>query len=148
MDDVGALSYLDQRLSKKRGRGLRMVGTRERNVLTRLGVARVKRRYYRDPEGRHRFLPDEAVGWGRGGMAVTPVLEAQALEMCSEASYRRSAKHLPLFLSEDVEHALLHRLVRKRVREGGREEGAGPGALPPGSPSPLGEEGGNPSHRL
>ncbi len=90
-----------------------MVGTRERNVLTRLGVARVKRRYYRDPEGRHRFLLDEAVGWGRGGMAVTPVLEAQALEMCSEASYRRSARHLSLFLSEDVEHALLHRLVRK-----------------------------------
>ncbi|MBC7246881.1 MAG: hypothetical protein H5T73_03760 [Actinobacteria bacterium] len=38
-------AYLDWRLAKRRGKGLRMVGARERDVLTRLGVVRVGRRY-------------------------------------------------------------------------------------------------------
>ena len=110
-------AYLDWRLSKQRGKGLRMVGARERNVLTRLGVVRTKRRYYRDADGSMRFLLDEAMGWDRGGMAATPAMEAQALEMCSEISYRKSAKHLSFFLAEDVRHSLLHRLVQKRGEE-------------------------------
>ncbi|NPV60731.1 MAG: ISLre2 family transposase [Actinobacteria bacterium] len=115
-------AYLDWRLAKRRGKGLRMVGERERNVLTRLGVVRVRRRYYRDEEGRYRFLLDEALGWDKGGMAVTPAIEARALEMCSELSYRKSAKHLSFFLAEDLRHPLLHRLVQERGEERAAEK--------------------------
>jgi len=115
-------AYLDWRLAKRRGKGLRMVGERERNVLTRLGVVRARRRYYRDEEGRYRFLLDEALGWDKGGMAVTPAMEAQALKMCSEVSYRRSAKHLSFFLAQDLSHSLLHRLVQELGRERAREK--------------------------
>lgn len=115
-------AYLDWRLSKQRGKNLRMVGERERNVLTRLGMVRAKRRYYRDADGGMHFLLDEAMGWDKGGMAVTPAMEAQALEMCSEISYRKSAKHLSFFLAEDVKHSLLHRLVQERGEERAAEK--------------------------
>ena len=38
-------TYLDWRLAKKRRKGLRNIGMRERNVLTRFGVVKVRRRY-------------------------------------------------------------------------------------------------------
>lgn len=115
-------AYLDWRLSKRRGKGLRMVGAKERNVLTRLGVVRTKRGYYRDADGSMRFLLDEALGWDRGGMAATPAMEAQAPGMCSELSFRKSAEHLSFFLAEDIRHSLLHRLVQKRGKERAEEK--------------------------
>jgi len=113
---------LDARLAERRRKGLRMVGTRERDVLTRFGTVRVERRYYRDKEGGCRFLLDEALGWDKGGMAMTPAVEAQALEMCSELSYRRSSRHLSFFLGEEVRHTLLHRLVQRRGKERAEEK--------------------------
>ena len=115
-------AYLDWRLSKQRGKGLRMVGEKERNVLTRLGMVRARRRYYRDADGGMHFLLDEALGWDKGGVAVTPSMEAQALEMCSELSFRKSAKHLSFFLAEDVKHSLLHSLVQERGQERAAEK--------------------------
>ncbi len=112
-------AYLDWRLAQKREEGLRMVGERERNVLTRLGVVR---KYYRDRDGSMRFLLDEALGWDKKGMALTPAVEAQALELCSEISYRKSAKHLSFFLAEDLPHPLLYRLVQKRGEERSAEK--------------------------
>jgi len=131
------LAYLDWRLSRGREKGLRSMGVRERNVLTRLGVIKVKRRYYRDGEGNTRFLLDEAMGWGKGGTAATPCMEAQALKMCSEVSYRRSAENLSFFLLEGVSHSFLHRLVQELGRERRRqkrdlaEDLFSRGALPP-----------------
>lgn len=95
---------------------------RERDVLTRFGVIRVKRRYYRDGEGNTRFLLDEALGWDKGGMAMTPSVEAQALKMRSEISYRQSAEHLSFFLAEEVGHSLLHRRVKMRGSERAEEK--------------------------
>jgi len=74
-------AYLDWKLLKQREKGLRSIGVQERNVLTRPGMVKVKRRYYRDREGNTRFLLDEALGWEKGGTAATPCMEAQALEM-------------------------------------------------------------------
>jgi len=115
-------NYLDLRLMKKRKKGLRNIGMRERNVLTRFGTIKVKRRYYRDGEGKHHFLLDEALGWESGCLAATCAMEAQALEMCSELSYRKSAKHLSFFLAEEVGHTLLHRRVQMRGSERATEK--------------------------
>ena len=116
------LEHLDEALMKDREKGLRHLGMRERDVLTRFGVIRVKRRYYRDGEGNTRFLLDEALGWDKGGMAMTPSVEAQALKMCSEISYRQSAEHLSFFLAEDIGHSLLHRRVQMRGSERAEEK--------------------------
>ena len=110
-------SHLDRRLARQREKGLRMVGTRERDVLTRFGTVRIKRRYYRDSEGRYRFLLDEVLGWEKGGLAATPALEAKALEMCSQVSYRSASRHISFFLGEQVKHSLLYRLVQQKGRQ-------------------------------
>jgi len=117
------MEHLDEAFMKDREKGLRHLGMRERDVLTRFGVVRVKRRYYRDGEGNTRFLLDEALGWDKGGMAMTPSVEAQALKMCSEISYRKSAEHLSFFLVEDIGHSLLHRRVQIRGSERAEEKG-------------------------
>ena len=109
----GVMECLDQRLMKTRSEGLRHLGMREHTVLTRFGEVKVKRRYYRDAEDHTRFLLDEALGWG-SGLAVTPALEARALKMCSETSYRCSADNLSFFLSSGVSHNFLHILVKQR----------------------------------
>lgn len=114
--------HLDQELMKRREKGLRHVGMRERAVLTRFGTVKVRRRYYRDREGKHRFLLDEALGFSKGSLAATPAVEQEALEMCSETSFRRAGKHLSFFLSEEVDHSLLHRRVRVRGAERAREK--------------------------
>ncbi len=111
-----ALSAMDARLMRKKEDGLRSLGTRERTVITRFGAIKVKRRYYRDAQGRGRFLLDEALGW-ESGLAMTDALEARALKMCSESSFRQSADNLSFFLSERVTHTMLHELVRRRGAE-------------------------------
>lgn len=83
--------HLDEELAQGRGKGLRMVGKRARNVLTRLRTVRVKRRYYRDKAGKMHFLSGDALGWDKGGLVMTPAMEARALKMCSEISYRKSS---------------------------------------------------------
>lgn len=108
------LEHLDEELMKRRERGLRHVGRRKRYVLTRFGIITVERRYYRDREGKRRFLLDEALGLSKRGLAATPSLEEVALKMCSETSFRRASAHLSFFLSCPLDHNLLHRKVRER----------------------------------
>lgn len=112
----GILEHMDEELMKSRGEGLRHLGMRERTVLTRLGVLRIKRRYYRERGGGTRFLLDEALGW-EGGLAATPALEARALKMCSESSFRCAADNLSFFLAENIRHTLLHEMVGRRGSE-------------------------------
>jgi hypothetical protein len=115
-------AYLDWRLMKKRMKGLRNIGMRERNVLTRFGIVRVKRRYYRDANGVMHFLLDEALGWEDGCLAATGAVETEALEMASETSFRRASKHLSFFLAEEVRHSLLHRRTQMRGCERAEEK--------------------------
>jgi hypothetical protein len=61
-----AYKHLDEKLSREREKGLRNLGMRKRDILTRFGVITVRRRYFRDRERRHRFLLDEALGWAKG----------------------------------------------------------------------------------
>lgn len=112
----GILEHMDSELMKSRAEGLRHLGVRERDVLTRLGVLRIKRRYYRERGGETRFLLDEALGW-EGGLAATPALEARALKMCSESSFRCAADNLSFFLAENIRHTLLHEMVGRRGGE-------------------------------
>jgi hypothetical protein len=115
-------AYLDLRLMQKRRKGLRHIGMRERDLLTRFGTIKVRRRYYRDEEGKHHFLLDEALGWESGCLAATSAVEREALQMASETSFRRAGKHLSFFLAEDIKHSLLHRRVKTRGSERAAEK--------------------------
>jgi hypothetical protein len=127
---------------KGREKGLRHLGTRERDILTHFRVIRVKRRYYRGSEGNHRFLLDEALSLQKGSLAATPSLEEAALRMCTDTSFRRAASHLSFFLSFKVYHNLLHRRALERGRERAEEEERrGRRNSSPGAPYPSPEKG-------
>ena len=53
----------DDQLLKSRPRGFRVEGFRERTVVTRFGDVVVRRRMYRDQEGKAIFALDEHLGW-------------------------------------------------------------------------------------
>lgn len=53
---------MDDALFEQKGKGLIVVGRRKRTITTRFGSLQIERRLYRDAEGNHRFLLDEAMG--------------------------------------------------------------------------------------
>ena len=57
------LQTLDDELMHNRPKGLRLVGSRGRTLVTRFGDVTVERRLYRDTDGETVFLLDEYLGW-------------------------------------------------------------------------------------
>lgn len=53
------LEDLEEELYKKRPPGLKVVGFRERVLVTRMGEVRLRRRLYREKGGGYHFLLDE-----------------------------------------------------------------------------------------
>jgi len=77
---VDLLGSLDEELMKERESGLEVIGFREHGVTTVFGDIRIKRRLYRDGQGRYRFLLDEAMGLDKGCHVSPRVKEAVARE--------------------------------------------------------------------
>ncbi len=101
---------LDEALAEGEGRPLRLEGYRTRVILTRVGPIQVRRRLFRDG-ARRRFLLDEVMGWDKGKV-LSLSLQALALRLVSELSYRKAAQVLEGLISQSVGRMTLHRLVQ------------------------------------
>ena len=109
---------IDQRLMAKRGQKFRVVGFRQRSMLSPFGEIRIRRRYYVDEHtGRRCFLLDEAMGLGKGDR-VTPWLKKVAVRLAVDMSYHRAADLLKtLRLCEQQGSAMM---VWREVQAAGR----------------------------
>ncbi|MDD5447794.1 MAG: UPF0236 family protein [Actinomycetota bacterium] len=110
--ELGAMviSAIDDILMEKRGEGLSVEGTRERTIMTMFGSMKIGRRLYRDEDGNHRFLLDEALGIPNGS-SFSPKLTQKALRLCSQGPFRFAAETISDFTKEKVSHATLHKMV-------------------------------------
>lgn len=113
---------VDEALAEQEGRALRVEGSRTRRILTRLGPIQVRRRLYRDG-ARRRFLLDEAMGWERGKV-LSPSLQALALQLVAELSYRKAAQFLDGLVSQSIGRMTLHRLVQTVGKRASEQEEA------------------------
>lgn len=88
-----ALEEIDQRLLAKKDKGLKVVGSRERTVVTSVGELKIRRRMYRDRSGEYVFLLDQALGL-EPRRRISKRMQELALELATEMPFRRAAKVL------------------------------------------------------
>ncbi len=69
------LEWKDEELAKHREPGLVVVGFRKRRVVTMFGDMVIRRRLYRDRQGKGRFLLDEAMGLDKRSLLSSGVKE-------------------------------------------------------------------------
>ena len=106
------LEELDKLLMQYRDRGLSVEHLREVWHQTCLGPVKVKRRQYRDGNGKHRYLLDELMGMGRY-QHVTNFVQERALEMASIMPYRRCSEVLQKLSAINLTHQTIWRLVAR-----------------------------------
>lgn len=87
------MEEIDEQLFEKRPRTLKPVGYRCRQVVTALGEVTLKRRLYRDNQGKAHFLLDEVLGLEKR-QRLSPRLKEMAVELAADLPYRRAAKFL------------------------------------------------------
>jgi len=88
-----ALEEIDQRLLAQKEKGLEVVGSRERTLVTSVGELRIRRRMYRDKSGEYTFLLDQVLGL-EPRRRVSRRMQELALELATEMPFRRAAKVL------------------------------------------------------
>jgi hypothetical protein len=115
------LGAMDERLMADRDEGLRLVGRRERNLMTRFGPLKIERRLYRDEKGDYHFLLDEALGLAPGASA-TPSFEHVANLISSLAPFRQASDIIRRFVPGAPTHSCLHRMIQSAGEEKGQEE--------------------------
>ncbi len=88
---VEALEEIDQRLLAQKESGLKVVGKRERTLLTSFGEITFKRRLYCDQEGAYHILLDQSLGL-RPRRRMSGRLMELALDLGTEMPFRRAAR--------------------------------------------------------
>lgn len=111
---VAVLEEVDEELKRGREAGLRVVGRRWRWVTTLFGDVRIRRRLYKDSQGRTRFLLDEAMRLRKGSQA-SPRVEEIATYLSSYMPFGKSERLLGALIPQGISHTTIHRLVSRVV---------------------------------
>lgn len=106
------LVVLDETLFRQRPVGWRVVGFRERTLVTRFGEVRLQRRLYRERGGAYHFLLDEYLGLN-ADQAATPEMQALCTFLCGEMSFRKAADFLEQWLAGLLSHSTCWRLLQR-----------------------------------
>lgn len=138
------LLAVDDHLAAQRDEGLRHLGYRSRKIVTRFGEITMKRRLYRDGQGKGRFLLDPAIGLAKRKSA-SPSVAAMAATLAAHLPFRVAARALTKVLPETISHQSIHNLVRAigesriMTEERERTELFSDGVLPEGDPKEVSE---------
>ena len=129
------LEWLDDRLREHSPAGWKVVGYRERTLVTLFGPVQIRRALYHDPQGKSRFLLDGAIGW-QPRVQATPALQLRLAQLGSEFSYRQVQRILAPYCRTPPSHATIQKRVtslgktRHREEEEDRRQLEENGALP------------------
>lgn len=110
------LMELDSILMKNRSGELRLIGFRERSMVTLFGILIIKRRLYRKADGTYIFLLDDLLGL-RTGERVSDNVKEMIRDLSQKISYREVSKVLEQFVPSHVAHQTVHRVVKEKVKE-------------------------------
>src|SRR5262249_41239220 len=129
------LEGLDRLLARQRPPGWREKGVRTRALEGTVGTLRLKRRRYRDAEGRWRYPLDEALKLAPQ-VQVTPELQRLMVEVGSQVPFETASRLLHELMPTAPARATVHRHVGRvgeachqadeRQRQGGVVGGKGP----------------------
>ena len=115
------LEWLDDRLREHSPAGWKVVGYRERTLVTLFGPVQIRRALYHDPQGKSRFLLDHALGW-QPRVQATPALQLLLAQLGSEFSYRQVQRILAPYCQTPPSHATIQKRVTSLGEALNREE--------------------------
>ena len=106
-----ALSMLEERLFQSRPGEWRVIGFRERTLVTRFGDVTVNRRLYIDSEGEYHFLLDEYMDW-KPNQAATVSLTSALVRLSTEIPFRKVSETMGELLAGVLSSSTIHRLLQ------------------------------------
>ena len=106
------LGMLEESLFEQRPAEWRVVGYRERTLVTRFGEVRIWRRLYQDQRGVYHFLLDEYLGL-KAYQAATPEMQAMSTILSGEISFRKAADFLECWMAGLLSHSTCWRLLQR-----------------------------------
>jgi len=107
---------VDNYLAKTRKKDLKIVGYRIKTMVCKHGQLNIKRRLYRDGQGKYRFLLDEALGLGRR-RAMTPLVASYAAALAAHVPFRVAEDLIARAFGLGPSHQSIHNLVAKLGEE-------------------------------
>ena len=105
------LQTLDDELMRSRPKGLRLVGSRGRTLVTRFGDVTVERRLYRDTDGETVFLLDEYLGW-KPQQQASPSITESIVEMAAQMPFRVVTEVVSALTAGVLSKSSVHRLLQ------------------------------------
>ena len=117
------LEALEEALFEQRPAGWSVVGFRKRTLVTRFGEVCIRRRLYRDENGRYRSLLDEYLGF-QAYQAATPDMQAICTEMGSGRSFREASNTLTRCLAGVLSPSTCWRLLQRTGEAAARADAA------------------------
>ena len=106
---IKRLEEIDEKLFKLRPPSLKVIGFRERTLITGFGEIRIKRRLYRDEKGRYRFLLDEYLNLPPE-QAASPDLYEGIVTLTTWVPFEKASDGV-------ISKAACHRLLRRAAEE-------------------------------
>lgn len=103
---------IDTHLYQRRPSGWRVVGFRERRLVTRFGEVRLRRRMYQDEGGRSHFLLDEHLRLpARQG--ATPSVQSAVVRLAGDLGFEKTAKHVAALTAGVLSKATVWHLAQR-----------------------------------
>ena len=122
------LENVDNQLMEEKDENLKVQCLKDHRVKTVFGDVKIRRRLYRDSNGKTRFLLDEKMGLDKG-CHVSPKVKGMAVLICSYLPFLKSEEILRAILPSGISHTTIHRLMGKLtdpyISEEERERGKG-----------------------
>ena len=106
----GGLEAIDDQIREGEASGWKNLGREKRRVITAVGEVEIKRRVYRDGEGKRRKPLDEIVGLERY-QRETNVVRMMGAWLATQNSYREAADELSYLVRKQITHSKIQRMV-------------------------------------
>ena len=105
------LKAIDDDLMRSRPEDMRLVGFRQRTLVTRFGDVVVRRRMYRDSNGSTVFALDEHLGWKPQQQASVSMTQS-VVEMATEMPFRVVTRSVSSLTAGVLSKSTVHRLLQ------------------------------------
>jgi hypothetical protein len=106
------LAALEEELFAHRPAGWKVIGFRERVLVTRFGEVQIQRRLYQDAQGDYHFLLDEYLGLSANQVA-TPEMQEMCAHMAAELSFRKVTEILHTWMAGLLSTSTCWRLLQR-----------------------------------
>jgi len=106
------LEGIDEDLMRQKDGSLKVEALKPHRIVTVFGDVWIKRRMYRDSNGKYSFLLDEKMGLNKGSQ-VSPKVKELATFLASHYPFQRTEEILRSILPTGISHTSIHRLVAR-----------------------------------